>query len=506
MAVSAGSGTDRGRKLPRVTVPLTVGIGGAPYRAMNWSVDGFCIDAPPNVSMGDTVDSRLCLQFDGVAVTFPAAAKMVSLRDRRANFQFTRLEPEQAGVLHRVIEDHLNQQVVQVDEFLEAARISPPEPSRAHKVDRLLRLGFMTALLGAVMTGIVMALSAMLFTQQSQIVAVTSPGWVIKAMATGVSIGPPLAPGTLVEPGTLLAKVTTPELAEREATLSAGLVNARLDIDNQRTRLSQMQGATEAFKTMIETRLAALKTKADSLNKQINLYRDLNQRREAIVGRVMSQNWLDAQRILEGSDQAQLQGAQAEVSLAKLQESLAAIGMFSLTETGSFENEQTIAIKIAQAENSLNGLQTQLNVLEGATALRSPCHCKLGLVNAPPGATVTTGTPLFTLLESGKQSTVQALIPIDKVAGLSIGSPAAVVLNSDTVKGRLERISFDPDPHQIGLPEEVINADRKYAIATIALPEGIGPVLVGTPAKVFLGVSPFSNLKARVMMIVPRIR
>jgi hypothetical protein len=115
---------------------------------------------------------------------------------------------------------------------------------------------------------------------------------------------------------------------------------------------------------------------------------------------------------------------------------------------------------------------------------------------------VTPGTRLYTLGELGQPGKVGALIPTEKVDGLFIGSRATVVLSTgEIVKGKVERISFEIEPHLVGLPDDLITADRKYAIAVVALDAPV-QVPIGTPVEVYLKSSPVSKFLARLASLM----
>src|SRR5262249_31392932 len=111
------------RRHPRVTIPLRVEIAGATYHALNWSIDGICIQSLPEIKIGEIIYPKLSLQFDGVTLTFPTSAKLLWSSNGKSGFQLSKLESDQAAVLHRVIEDRLTNQFQQIDEFFEVARI-----------------------------------------------------------------------------------------------------------------------------------------------------------------------------------------------------------------------------------------------------------------------------------------------------------------------------------------------------------------------------------------------
>jgi len=491
------------RRHPRVTIPLSIEIAGATYHALNWSIDGICIQSLPGIKIGEIIYPKLSLQFDGLALTFTTSAKLIWSSNGKSGFQFSKLESDQAAVLHRVIEDHLTNQFQQIDEFFEVARISGPKSAGKWKLKRGLRLSVACMLFFGALGALFTVLSSMIFTQKSLLAAVATSGTVMRATSNGIYTGPALSQGTIVASGDLIGKIANPDLMVRTATLASALNAAILEIERQKTRLAQLKGATAAFKTMAEARLGTLKTKADGLKNQMEIYENLIDRRESLVPKgFLAQNAVDAQKIIQKTDEAALRQTEADMLFAKMQDDLAKVGMISLPDTGTFESERSMMLRVAQAEATVNATQAQLTALEDAMALHSPCHCELLNVNVWPGDTVTLGMRLYTLRELGYPSKVGALIPTEKVDGLISGSRATVVLSTgDIVKGKVERISFDTELHLVGLPDDVITADRKLAVAIVALDAPV-QVPIGTPVEVYLKSSPVSKLLARLASLI----
>jgi multidrug resistance efflux pump len=491
------------RRHPRVTIPLRVEIAGATYDASNWSIDGICIQSLPEIKIGEIIYPKLSLQFDSVTLTFPTSAKLVWSSNGKSGFQLSKLESDQAAVLHRVIEDHLTNQFQQIDEFFEVARISGPKSASKWKFKRGLRLSVACMLFFGALGASFTVLSSMIFTQKSRLAAVATSGTVMRATTNGIYTGPPLSRGTIVGNGDRIGKISNPDLMVRTAALASALNTAILEIERQKTRLAELKGTTAAFKTMTEARLGTLKTKADGLKKQMEIYENLIDRRESLVPKgFLAQNTVDAQKIIQKTDEAALWQTEADILFAKMQDDMAKAGMISLSETGTFESERTMMLRVAQAEATVNATQAELTALEEAMTLYSPCHCELLTVNVWPGDTVMLGTRLYTLRELGQPSKVGALIPTEKVDGLIIGSRATVVLSTgNIVKGEVERISFDIEPHLVGLPDDLITADRRFAIAVVALDAPV-QVPIGTPVEVYLKSSPVSKFLARLASLM----
>src|SRR6516165_4509977 len=200
--------------------------------------------------------------------------------------------------------------------------------------------------------------------------AVATSGTVMRATSNGIYTGPALSQGTIVASGDLIGKIANPDLMVRTATLASALNAAILEIERQKTRLAQLKGATAAFKTMAEARLGTLKTKADGLKRQMEIYENLIDRRESLVPKgFFAQNAVDAQKIIQKTDEAALRQTEADILFAKMQDDMAKVGMISLPDTGTFESERSMMLRVAQAEATVNATQAQLTALEDAMAL-----------------------------------------------------------------------------------------------------------------------------------------
>jgi len=208
------------RRHPRVTIPLCVDIAGATYHALNWSIDGICIQSLPGLKIGEIVYPKLSLQFDGVTLTFPTSAKLVWSGNGKSGFHLSKLESDQAAVLHRVIEDHLTNQFQQIDEFFEVARISGPKSASKWKFKRGLRLSVACILFFGALGALFTVLTSLIFTQKSLLAAVATSGTVMRATTNGIYTGRALSRGTIVGRGDLIGEIATPDLMVRTADLA----------------------------------------------------------------------------------------------------------------------------------------------------------------------------------------------------------------------------------------------------------------------------------------------
>jgi len=489
---------------PRVNLPILVEIGDTVYETLHWSLDGFCIESVA-LKEGQIIDPRLLIQFNSITVAFKVCAKLAVLSERQAEFIFTKLDPDQAGVLNQVIDDYITDQASKIDNFLENSGII--EPKQTKRYARELRIAALFGLFIIAISGLILAICGAVFTQQSQVAALVAPGVTLRATVGGVYTGINIVPGAVIERGILIGRITNPDLVARQAALSSTLESTKLEIDRQSLRLADLRSATETFKAFTQERLNALNGQAASIKEQVRLQKDLIDKRETLVRkRYYAPNVLAAEKILEEAEESALRGTEASILLTSMQDAMAKAGMSTLADTGTFESERSMAVRIAQAQATVSTIREQLKAIDKSTEVRSPCHCRIVTTSARPGDTIVAGTRLFTLRDldvtSEKQEIIQALLPIDKVDGLTVGSGATAVLSTGKITtGRLERIMFENDPHLVGLPDETITAERKYAIATIRLYEPIDGQ-VGVPANVFFRARPLTNVMARLISLV----
>jgi hypothetical protein len=161
-------------------------------------------------------------------------------------------------------------------------------------------------------------------------------------------------------------------------------------------------------------------------------------------------------------------------------------------------------LRLSEAEVAIDAIHAKLAALNEAAAVKSPCDCVIVAANASPGNTVLAGNWIYSVRPNTVTPKIEALIPAADVSGWTIGAPARIVLTEGSATGRLERLSFDPQPDLVGLPDDLVKLNRKFATATIALDRDIDLSLIGTPAEVILPRNPIATAQARLDSVIGR--
>jgi multidrug resistance efflux pump len=501
--VNVGSG---GRRLhPRVALPLAASIAGEDVRVLNWSVGGFAghLGGGAVLTHGDVVTALMRLPLNGFVIEFDAPVRVVWVNGAKAGFQFLALKPDQARVLHQVLEDHLSGQARRIDQFIEISALAVGSSRGLPRAQRTLWLCATGSLLAAALCALGLFVSTAVLTTRSQVAAVVVDGFVLRSGTNGVMSGEALSPGREVTLGERLFAVATPAMIVRAAELSASLGKAELVVERHKSALDELRQMDASYKAMTSSRLDILKTKLSALRSQVDTYRNLTGREESLVPKGgAAQNTVDLRKIDMGIRDAALQDAHGDVVLAEMQSELADAGLFSavaLMKTA--DSEATARLRIAEAEASLGAIHARLAALNEATEIRSPCDCAIVAANARPGDTVLPGGWVYSLRPNWAKAKVAALIPPNDVSGWTVGAPVQVVVTDGWTTGRIERLSFDTQRNLVGFPDEVVKADPLLVTATIALDRDVDLALVGTPAEVVLARNPIATARAKLRTI-----
>jgi multidrug resistance efflux pump len=289
----------------------------------------------------------------------------------------------------------------------------------------------------------------------------------------------------------------------RAAELSASLGKAELVVQRRKQKLEELRQANASYKATTSSRLEILKTKLAVLKSQVDLYRNMTVRDETLVPKgFAAQNTIDMEKINRITRDAAYQDAEADVALAKMQADLANVGLFSLQTNKTLETESTMQLHLSEAEAAIDAIHAKLTAVNEAAEVKSPCDCVVIAANAKPGDTVLAGSGIYSVRPKTVTPKIAALIPAADVSGWIIGAPARIVLTQGSATGRLERLSFDLQPDLVGLPDELIKANRKFAMATIALDQDIDLALISTPAEVVLRRNPLPTAQARLRSVI----
>jgi multidrug resistance efflux pump len=501
IAVGAG-----GQRLhARISLPLETTIAGVELEVLNWGIGGFAARRSGGIAVerGDVVTPAIRLPVNGFIIEFGAPSRVAWSNAHEVGFQFLALEPDQAGILHQIVQDHLSGQARRIEHFIEVSAHAVGQTRGGSRARRALRLGATISVLAAAVSALGLLLSSTAFTTRSETAAVVVDGVTLRSVMNGVLTGEALRPGIVVAAGQPLFAVATPGMIIRAAELSASLGKAELVVERRKQKLEALRRVNASYKAMTSSRLEILKTKLAALRSQVDLYRNMTVRDETLVPKgFAAQNTIDMEKINRITRDAAYQDAEGDVALAKMQADLANGGLFSLQTNRTLETESTMQLHLSEAEAAIDAIHAKLTAVNEAAEVKSPCDCVVIAANAKPGDTVLAGNWIYSVRPKTVTPKIEALIPAADVSGWTIGAPARIILTQGSATGRLERLSFDLQPDLVGLPHELVKTNRKFAIATIALDQDIDLTLIGTPAEVVLPRNPLPTALARLQSVI----
>jgi len=264
--------TPGGKRLHlRVSLPLRIRVCEQWHWAVDWSLGGIAIDSDhAALSIGDVVVSEVRLTLDELDVSFETACQLIHLAPgRRSGFKFCNLTLEQAGLLFRVIEDHLAGHVTPIAGAipLKLGSVVSPPMHRPLRV-RLRSYGLATALSVSAL-GLLTVITSSLFTVRSQIAAVAMDGWIMRAPLTGLLSGTALLIGSRVTTGQVLFRVSSPAEARQIINASAQLKQQQRVLGGRKVRLQELCGLTSRLTSYAEANVASIRGQLVATNAQI---------------------------------------------------------------------------------------------------------------------------------------------------------------------------------------------------------------------------------------------
>ena len=491
---------------PRVPIAASVVIDGDRRDVVDIGLGGFSVVAPLTViEAGEITRAEVFLPVGGLQISFVAPCQAIWSDARGARgFRFLGLAREENSLLHRVIEDHLAKQVTAVDEVIGSPGAVTAHASggrrSAHRQPRLV--GTIVALVvAAIVLGLVIVASA--FTVKSHVAAVAIDGSVLRAPASGLLEGAPLLVGTEVTAGQRLFSVRTPDISTRLAEAMGEQDRLAQGLHEQRVRRGEVKSLSESLISLGDARIESAREKITAIESQRAAARALLERMQHVAkAGYVSEMQVDTQKIAVSTLDRNLQDAKTELAAAYSDRQLAASGAVKNERDSNTQTQEILDVRVASAQSEISTAGRTLRALEESTLVTSPCDCIVQAVAAKPGDVVTAGSLVYTLRPRGAAPLVEALVPADHVHELVPGASVTIAFANRTVKGRLEKVSYDePSSMRIGLPagtESVSASGERYAKAVISVKSGIDARLVGTPVEVVISSNPIGALFARI--------
>jgi multidrug resistance efflux pump len=469
-------------------------------KASAWSVNGFSLEAAvPGLNLGDVRSAHVALRISDVDLGFDIPCQVTWASEIGATeFKFLGAFTEPAALLHRIAEDNLAGHVTHVDSL-----ISSQPLHRSNRKKRKLLFAALVSLLAVSILMLTAVVLTSLLTVRSRVGAVTVEGIVLRAPATGVLTGELPPPGSRVYKGQALFQIMTADMTTKIAELSGELHRLRTASDYSRARYREIKEVTNNLRNVTDQKLDVIKAKITALDTQIALYGRLVNNKQYLADHGFHpQSGVDTQRVdLESRKEAR-DDAESDLQLADTQAELLKSGVLTTDWRDTSETKATTRLLVAEADAAITKAHEMLDAMGQANQVISPCNCLVYANETKNGEVVEAGTLIYTLRPDRVAPMIMALIPADQTAGLTIGNMASVSLVTGLVPGRLEKLSYDDQQtSRVGLFPLIRSAagstaDQQLAQATISVPDGVDPSLIGTPAQVAIRSNPLPRALA----------
>lgn len=494
----------RSRRLQqRLRLPLTVVVDGRDLQALDWSLGGFAVAAPPAAwRRGTRLRAHLLFPLHDSHWGFFAEAEVVtSVAGRRAGLRFLDLRPGQLAALGWLMSAALAGQVVTLDSILAATgdrpppppdAMPPPEPASARFARRL---GLLTLILAgaAVLAGLLSALHTRLLTVQAVHAAATVPVIAVRAPVDGVPRGPALRTGDAVAAGAALFDMAGEVLLSEIELAEADLAGLTQRVEALRRRLADLDTFFADYRRLAQAAVkraeAGLAESAETLRlseRELARLEDLR-----VDGHVAEARVEQAVQKRAAARRGAL-AAQAALDEARANLALTRHGRYFTGSRVEGGDPARLAEDIARAEDAQAMQSRRLAaLLERRESLRvvSPCDCIVALRQAHPEEWLRAGSLLYLLRTRSEHPVVTALVPREQARLLGAGHAAVLRLpdRPDAEAGTVETVSHLPQVAGLhGLSAELF---ERFASVTIRLPAGRADTLApGMPAQVLLPV------------------
>ncbi len=235
------------RRFHRLSAPLVIEVEGQQYTAVDWGLGGFCIqdDVLADKALGDLLDSRFNLSFQGFDISFQVSAKVVRTCNKRHLIaaQFQDLDERQTELMSHFIEDLVRGKMSAVQDTIlridspvtPVSMEADPSPTSQTPVSRWPLKRVIHSVLYLVF-GIALLLYTLLvlyrnfYSLQVDSGVVSAPIERVLASTTGTIINANFQLKQLVDSGELLFEVQDHGLEEL-------IQKAKIDIELQRAHL-----------------------------------------------------------------------------------------------------------------------------------------------------------------------------------------------------------------------------------------------------------------------------
>lgn len=451
----------------RVSEPMTVMWQGVEHPVAAWDVHGFVLERPiPRLlgpGAGRVADLTLLIGPRGTRIEMQVQAKARDTADPQPlEFRFIDLDRAQAEVLHRIVEAALDRRAMSLTRLLNETEAVRTARQTTQTKLRWLRRWVHLGLAGAALTLAGSLAWTNLTTVRARYAAVTAGATAVSAPMVGTVAAVLVAPGQRVAAGEVLARVRpadadrriedieaalrqleaeAAELAARQGALATAAALAGTDAGSERARLTEALRLAE--RRLAVEREALAHIRANGLPSPERQARRARQEAEVLA-----------------AEQAVL-AAQGRLAALEQAEALAGLGVVPGAGRDGLGAQQALDLRGRHLQAEIDRMRHRRTELAAGEPVRSPCDCRVTLVDRRPGEWTDPARPMVTLA-ADEAATVHALVPADRARSVRIGDRARIELADGTrLGGRVARLDYAAHwPGYTGLQDNVFAADR----------------------------------------------
>jgi len=487
------------RIYPRIEMPLVVEIQNEQYTVTDWSLGGFGLSGETlQCEDGDIFKCRLIFAFPYFKTTMDVSAKVVRIENGHARgFQFIDMTTDRAEVLSYIVDNHLSGEMVALPEMLD--RGEPGKVVFSTKTTQRLQMAYASLRLAAILLAslVVLAIGSTtilksFLTVRSEFASVASSRTLARAPVSGFVKGADFSDGTDITTGDILLTITPPVKPIELTKLEQEIKTTSHRIKLQEQELAEVQEVFSNWEKRLDTDLRASNIQRDLLLKEVDARKRVYDRLLALnkKGVTTSARVDDAEIDLR---QAQKNLARETANKERLQQEhyAATQGLYMDGAEKTRSTPSDIRREISASRELLKSKEASLASLKEQFTVRSPCNCTIESQSAKNGEYVESGSVVYSLGNHlNATAEVDALVPVERVRYLGIGTEASVVLanQSTELMGKIKQVNYNPrNTGRTGLPDSLRTLGR-FALVTISLPPSERLPLSGLPAIVSMRI------------------
>ncbi len=429
----------------RVTAPLWVAWRHQVIRAADWSLSGLRLDGVPvdELAVGDQVDLRLSLPFQGFDVGFVAGAEVVRMAADMVAFRLIRVGERERNLMSHFIDELVRGSMVDVEDTIQRidVPVTPvstrpdPNPKEEIPVRRWpVRAIVMTVVYLTLGVGIIAFASfvayANMFKLEVDTAVVTAPLDVVSAHADGRIMLADMAPGDRIEAGQTLGRLADSELEHSLDVATIAVERARARRDHVARQLDAATFGDRDREVVADNNRERTAAAVAALEARLELARA----RHARVEGIYSQGWTTVEVVEEAADEVAI--LEAELAVLRID-----LGEFDETATETTADGLFDAVRMEQgyanlaadlmlAEEELLLARQELEALEmhrQRLDIAAPFDGRVVEVSKPDGATVLRGEDIL-IIERDQARTIEAFLDQEQILVVGLDDAATIYL------------------------------------------------------------------------------